>query len=116
MAYTRIKLEQIVLGTLMNDISLLQTHRVSIRKEMFSDKRNAFVFGIIEQMFNDGLTETAPYDVFVYSLQNNIRYGDANKFCVYMCQLTDNYAVVGFPKYLRDLVKIYLSEVKNGKL
>ena len=118
MVYSRDKVEQIVIGTLLNeygDDGFFEGSRVVLRKELFNERRNAFIFEVIVRMTNDGLKQTTPYDVFVYCNENGIRYGNMTNFCVYMCDVSVNYAFNGFKKYVKQLVDYYIREVKNGK-
>lgn len=118
MAYSRSELERIVLGTMLNDFGddgYMQSNKLSLRKELFSSKQNAFVFGLLESMNNDGLTSTTPNDVFEYANEKEIKYGNAANFTSYMCELALNYAYNDFKKHLKELVKLYIKEKKiNG--
>ena len=119
MVYSRNKLEGIVLGTILNDFGkdgFMQTNKMSLRKELFTNKKNAFVFGILESMSNDGLASMTPYDVLEYANEKGIKYGNAVNFASYMCDLAfGNYAYNDFKKYVRELVRIYVKEKKlNG--
>lgn len=103
----------IVLGTLLNDIGeFYDSCRMSLRRELFSNKRNAFVYGIIEDMHRNGRSETFPINVFNYANEYGIKYGNMTNFCVYMCELSMNYAFKNFKKYVKELVGFYLREVR----
>ena len=119
MDFSRSKVEQIVIGTLMNEYGgdgFFDSCRMVLRKELFADRRNAFIFDIVKKMHDEGITETTPHDVFRYATDKNIRYGDMEKFCSYMCEVSDaNYAFDGFGKYVRILVDEYLKERKHGR-
>lgn len=120
MAYSRSKLEEVVVGTLLNDFGhdgFLRSCGMSLRRELFEGRQSSFVFGILESMYRDGLNSTTPLDVFKYANEKGIKYGDATRFASYMCMLaTDNYAFVGFKKYVKELVMTFLKERKsNGK-
>ena len=70
MVYTREKIEQIVLGTLLNDIGdegFFKGSRNVLRDDLFSDKRNVFVFSVIKRMRGEGMESTSPCDVFRYT-------------------------------------------------
>jgi len=117
MVYQRHQLETIVLGTLLNDSGrdgFFDGSRNVLREELFSDRRNAFIFGLIARMKADGERETTPYDILKYAKEKKIRYGDTARFCTYMCELSRNYAFDGFKKYVRQLVEIYVKEKRYG--
>lgn len=120
MGYTRDRMERIVLGTMLNDFGsdgFMRSCRMSLKKEMFKSKQNAFVYDILDRMFKDGLSSTTPADVLSYSDEKGIKYGNAANFSAYMCELaTENYAIVSFKKILKDMVLNYIKDVKHGSI
>lgn len=119
MDYSRNRLEEIVIGTMLNDFGddgFMKSCRLSLRKELFKNRQNAFIFGILDAMFKDGLTETTPKDVLEYTNDKEIKYGNMSNFASYMCGLAScNYAHTGFKKYVKELVAMYIKENRfNG--
>lgn len=115
MDYSRNDIEGIVLGTILNDSGddgFMRSCRMSLRRELFRDKRNAFIFGILDMMYMEGITSTTPYDVVVYAESKGIKYGNLQEFLLYMCGLTKNYAYMGFKRYVRELVTMYIRDRK----
>lgn len=114
MDYTRNKLERIVLGTLLNDNGkdgFAKSCRLSLRCDLFANKQNKFVYGLLEKMYKDGIVSTTPVDVFEYANKNDVKYGNAEKFCQYMCELAqENYAFNNFKGFVRELVSMCLKE------
>lgn len=119
MDYTRSDIERIVIGTLLNDFGddrFFEKNRMALRKELFTDRKNVFVFGIIERMHEDGINGTNPSGVFGYANDKNIQYGNAVNFVSYMCELAQRYyAFNSFGKYVRELVDAYVNEKRYGK-
>jgi hypothetical protein len=118
MGYTRNKIEMIILGTMLNDMggdNFMQSCRLSLRKELFADKKNAFVFMLLDNMYQDGIKSTTPSDVFKYANDKNIRYGNTGNFLNYLYGLaTDYYAFNNFRNYVKQLVELYIKETKYG--
>ena len=118
MDYSRDMVEQIVIGTLLNDLGedkFFAKNRMALRKELFKDRKNAFIFGIIQRMHEDGIEVTSPSDVFAYTNKNNIQYGNVSNFVTYMCELSQRYYAFGdFSKYVRELVDAYVKEKRYG--
>ena len=115
--YSRIKVEQIVIGTLMNefgDDGFLVKNMASLRKDLFNDRRHVFIFGIIEQMVRDGRRQTTPYDILCYCDEKGMQYGNIGNFSTYMCEISMNYAFKGLRAYVRELVQYYIRDRKNG--
>lgn len=116
MECSRNRLEEIVIGTLLNEYGtdgFFAKHKMVLRKELFADKRNVFLFGLIEGMFLEGRTQTTPKDVLDYAMEKNIRYGNLSNFLTYMCDLAyGNYAFVGFGDYVRRLVDLYVKDMR----
>ena len=110
-----VRIDDIVLGTLLNDfgdLKLMSRYGMSLRKELFYSKQHQFVFGIIERMYNDGKISFTPSDVFDYATNKGVRFGDAGKFCSFMCSLaTSCYAPNSFAKNLKELVSKYIKRV-----
>ena len=103
----------IVIGTLLNDEgAFFESCKMSLCKELFADKRNAFVYGIIEGMHKAGLQRTFPLDVFNYANENDVKYGNAANFCAFLCEMAENFAFKGFKKYVKELVTVYLRNLK----
>lgn len=104
-----------VLGTLLNDHGdYYSSCKGSLCREMFQNKRNAFVFGLIEDMHNDGISDTFPIDVFNYANEKDVKYGNMNNFCVFLCEVAMDNAYEDFKKYVRELVRFYLKDIKHG--
>lgn len=118
MDFTRDRMEQVVLGTILNDNGndgFVKSCHLSLKKELFKDRRNAFIFGVIDSMYKNGLSSFLPADIVEYADKNGIKYGNAANFCNYMCSLAlNNYAFNDFRKYVRELVKKYVRESKDG--
>ncbi len=119
MECTRSELEKIVIGTLLNDYGddgFIRKNSMSLKEELFSCRQNLFIFRIIMMMYKDGLKDMTPVSVFDYANTNHINYGNAGRFVAYMCELaTSYYAFNKFKEYLKELVRIYINEKKNGK-
>lgn len=115
MGYTRNN-EKAVIGTLMSEPELFETYGISLTKEIFSDKRNAFIFGIMDDMRKDGCVSFYPYDIFVYADEKNIAYGDMVRFCSYMCEASACWDFFGFRKRLKDVVGEYVKRIGYGKM
>ena len=115
MGYTRTNLEGFVLGTMLNDNGeFYDSCRVSLRRELFADRRNRFIFGIIEDMRLEGLKDTYPADVARYAAEKEIRVGDFTKFCLYMCELAETYMFQTFRRHVKGLVAFYMQDVRYG--
>ena len=115
---TRERLERIVVGTLLNERQgdgFYKKNKASLKKDVFSDKRNAFIFGILEKMHADGIETTTPYDVVSYCKEKGIKYGNPANFAVYMCEICESYAFLSLKSYVKELVQYYVKEKKNGK-
>ena len=119
MVYSRNKLERIVIGTMLNESGkdgFFNGSRIVLRKELFKDKRNVFLFAVLERMYKDGLRRSTPYDVFKYANEKSIPYGNAENFCTYMCEVSENYYVfIGFKKYVKQLVDLYVKENRHAR-
>lgn len=119
MGSTANDIECVVMGTLLNDNGgdgFMSSCRMSLKKELFADRRNAFVFGIMEKMYSDGLKSFLPTDIYDYACKNSIQYGNASKFLSYMCSLaTEHYRPFEFKANLRELVKLYIRRVNYVK-
>lgn len=116
MDYSRSKLEEVVIGTLLNDFGddgFMQSCSMSLRIELFKGKQTSFVYGILESMYKDGLKSTTPIDVLNYANEKEIKYGNDVNFASHMCSLaTNNYALKDFKKYVKELVTMYINEKK----
>lgn len=120
MGYTRDRLERIVLGTMLNEFGndgFMHQCSLSLRKDLFKSRQNAFVYSILDMMHNDGITSTTPVDVAAYAHQKDIKYGNLTNFLGYMCELAaENYAHNGFKKYVKELVTLYIKDKKHGTI
>lgn len=113
------KVERIVIGTMLNDFGedcFFGSCSMSLRKELFSDRRNAFIFDVISRMNAQGLRSTTPYDVLSYVQTNKIRCGNVQNFVSYMTELAcESYAFSSFREHVRTLVRFYSSRRRmNG--
>ena len=118
MDYTRDKLEQIIIGTLLNEYGYdkyFQRSKAVLRGELFKDKKNRFIFNTIKEMNEKGMKQTTPYDVAVYATQNNNKYGNLHNFCCYMCELIEYNAMKEFKVFLKKLVDEYVKEQRYAK-
>lgn len=111
------KTENIVIGTLLNDTpfdGFYQRESMLLKDEMFSDKKNAFIFRIIQRMHNDGLTKTTPCDLYLYTTTNNIRVGNVGNFCSYMMDLArQHYEYETLDAHVKDLVLNFIKMKRN---
>ena len=113
------KVERIVIGTMLNDFGedcFFSSCSMSLRKELFSDRRNAFIFDVISRMNAQGLRSTTPYDVLSYVQTNKIRCGNVQNFVSYMTELAcESYSFSSFRDHVRTLVRFYSSRRRmNG--
>lgn len=104
-----LKAEQVVIGTLLNNTfraDLFTKNRLALRPSLFRDKRNRFIFSLMERMHDEGLTDTTPCDVLLYSLDKEIKFGSVTNFATYMAFLSDAYyAHKSLKQYIRLLVQ-----------
>ena len=118
MAYTRERVERILIGTLLNEYGydgFMRNGGSVLRAEMFCDKRNAFIFSVIRRMDGDGAVQTTPCDVFRYVTEKGIRCGDTGRLCSYMAEVCENYAWSSFRRYVKMLVDYFLNDKRHGK-
>lgn len=112
------KVERIVIGTMLNDFGedcFFSSCSMSLRKELFSDRRNAFIFDVISRMNAEGLRSTTPYDVLSYVQTNKIRCGSVHNFVSYMTELAcESYAFSSFREHVRTLVRFYSNRMRNN--
>lgn len=110
--------ENIVIGTLLNDSGadkFFEKNRISLHKNLFRDKKNQFIFGVIQRMYSDGCPSTTPFDVLSYCNTHGIAYGNVQNFCTYMTELADKYYEYNdFQSHLRELVTQYVREQRYG--
>lgn len=110
-------IEQVVVGTLLNEYGqdrFFARCCALVREDMFSDRRNAFTFSVIKRMVEDGIVQTTPIDVLEYAERNGIAYGNAQKFCIYMCEIADKYyAFSSLKDYVRRLIDFYVAEKRR---
>lgn len=108
----------IVLGTILNDSGeeqFMNKYSMSLPKDVFSDKRNAFIYGLIYDMHSCGRTSFTPHDVLEYAIEKGVKYGNVVNFCLYMCELSERfYAPFGILEHIRRLVKMYISDKKRN--
>lgn len=111
------KTENIVIGTLLNDTPLdrfFQRESMLLKDEMFSDKKNAFIFRLIKRMHDDGSKETTPCDLYLYVVKNNIKVGNMANFCAYMMDLARQYyAYDELDVHVKDLVLNFIKMKRN---
>lgn len=118
MNYTRNKLEQIVIGTLLNEYGYSKFYTKSksvLNEDLFIDKRNKFIFAIIKEMIDKGIKQTTPYDVAMYATQNNKKYGNLHMFCCYMCDVIQYNALGEFKRFVKQLVDEFVKDKRYGK-
>ena len=104
-----------VLGTIMSDYTLYNTYRLSLRKEIFADKKNMFIFGLMEEMIKAGESSLYPYDIFKYTHEKEVKYGNMVNFCSYLCEVSSCWDLFAFQKNLKELVSTYLKSIGYGK-
>lgn len=117
MDYTRTEHENIVIGMLLNDFDgmLMDGGRLFLREELFVDKKNKFIYGIIDKMHRSGERCITPCDVFRYANDNSIAYGDMSNFASYMCELAlTRYSEQEFKRHAKELVRLYIRDKKYG--
>lgn len=111
-------MERIVLGTLLNDSGsdgFMKRYSVSLCRELFTTRQLVFIFDLLTAMYGEGLTDTTPKAVFEYAESHQSRYGNPSNFCQYLCELaTNNYAPNNFQDYLKELVRLYISDRRYG--
>lgn len=114
MAYSRSDYERMVLGIILNDdgeYGFMKSCRMSLRKELFKDKKNIFVYGILDAMYNDGCVDMTPISVFDYANNHNIKYGNMGNFAAYLCELSSTtWRFHELKKYVKELVTRYMKE------
>lgn len=118
MDYTRDKLEQIIIGTLLNEYGYdkyFQRSKAVLRGELFKDKKNRFIFNTIKEMNEKGMKQTTPFDVVSYAKDNHLRFGNIHNFCCYMCELIEYNAMKEFKVFLKKLVDEYVKEQRYAK-
>lgn len=103
------RLEAIILGSILNDNGsdgFIEENNVALKADLFTGKKNAFLWNVLERMSKDGQTDFTPYSVLRYCDRNDIKYGDLVNFCEYMIELsTDYYAHIEFSKYVDELIE-----------
>ena len=113
-------IEKAVIGTILCDdgsFGYMDACSVSLKKELFMDRKNAFIFGLLEELHKGGSVSTTQLDVWIYADEHNIKYGDVGNFVVYMNELSAFYSLrdmESFKRNVRELVKRYISQKRNG--
>lgn len=116
---SRIRLERAVIGGLLSEYGydgFYAHNKHMLKKELFYDAKNRFIFSVLERMYAEGAIETTPHDILLYANEHGIKYGNMNNFAVYMCELANEYDFrsMDFKEILRRLIGEYIKEKRNG--
>lgn len=118
MIYTRDQNEKIIIGTLLNRSELNPIDGIELlREEMFINRQCKFVAGIIIKMIGEGIPDTTPYDVYMYTQEKFINPGNKTNFLNFLTELSmNNFAWKSFRKRMLFLISEFNKDRARGKL
>lgn len=111
--------EYIIIGTLLNDTTLdnfFKAQSMLLREEMFTDRKNAFIYRLIKRMHDDGMEETTPYNLYMYVTKKDIKVGNTSNFLSYIMEMARKYYVYDdeLDGYVKKLVVNFVKEHKKN--
>ena len=110
---TRCEVEQIVLGCAMCYESNWMEARTLVKKEMFKEPKNKFLWKVLTEMKAAGM-DVDEVSMFGY-IMNTYPVRDINKLAVYICETISCVVFSDYDRVLSELLRLFGEDKRNGK-